>query len=144
MEDTLEAKIRYLEMIEAIIERMANNCFQLKGWAITLVAIIGSISVKDADKRFIIVAIIPVVGFFFLDGYYLQQERRYKLLYKNVSLMKKKEIDFNLDASKATGNAKEMEQLCYCKCLFSKSVICFYGLLFATIILLLIVLYYFK
>ena len=27
-----EKKIKHLEMIEAIIERMAKNSFQLKGW----------------------------------------------------------------------------------------------------------------
>jgi len=29
-------KIKHLEMIEAVIERMAKNSFQLKGWAMTL------------------------------------------------------------------------------------------------------------
>ena len=31
----MDNKIKHLEMIEAIIERMANNSFLLKGWAIT-------------------------------------------------------------------------------------------------------------
>ena len=55
-----EKKIKHLEMIEAVIERMAKNSFQLKGWAMTLVAAIIALSAKDADRRFILFGIIPV------------------------------------------------------------------------------------
>ena len=41
-----EQKIKHLEMIEAVIERMGNNSFQLKGWAVTLVGIIGGLSAQ--------------------------------------------------------------------------------------------------
>lgn len=37
-------KIKHLEMIEAVIERMAKNSFQLKGWAMTLVAAVGALA----------------------------------------------------------------------------------------------------
>lgn len=36
----MENKIKHLEMIEHIIERMAKNSFQLKTWTMTLVAAI--------------------------------------------------------------------------------------------------------
>ena len=54
----MENKIKHLEMIECIIERMAKNSFQLKGWAVTLVSIVGALASNDADKRFITIAII--------------------------------------------------------------------------------------
>lgn len=34
----MESKIKHLEMIQGIINRMASNSFYLKGWAVTLVA----------------------------------------------------------------------------------------------------------
>ena len=40
IEKCSETKIRYLELIQNVITRMANNSFMLKGWAITLVAAI--------------------------------------------------------------------------------------------------------
>ncbi len=46
-----ENKIKHLEMVEAIIERMAKNCFQHKGWAMTLVAIVGSLAAKDSKQK---------------------------------------------------------------------------------------------
>ena len=36
--ENIEIKIRHLEMIQAVITRMASNSFMLKGWAVTLIA----------------------------------------------------------------------------------------------------------
>ena len=45
-------KIKHLEMIENIIERMAKNCFQLKAWTMTLVVLIGGLAAKDTERKF--------------------------------------------------------------------------------------------
>jgi hypothetical protein len=52
MEEIKESKIRYLEMIQNVVTRMASCSFSLKGWAVTLVAGILALSSKDSDKRF--------------------------------------------------------------------------------------------
>ena len=127
-------------MIEAIIERMAKNSFQLKGWSMTLIALVGAISAQGSDKRFILLAFIPILGFWILDSFYLQQERKYKQLYKNVAEQDESQIDFNLDADKSTGTAEEMARLCFCKCLFSITELCFYPLIAVALIILVIVL----
>ena len=127
-------------MIEAIIERLAKNSFQLKGWSMTLIALVGAISAQGSDKRFILLAFIPILGFWILDSFYLQQERKYKQLYKNVAEQDESQIDFNLDADKATGTAEEMARLCFCKCLFSITELCFYPLIAVALIILVIVL----
>ena len=36
----MEVKLKHLEMIQAVITRMAKNSFLLKGWSITLTAAI--------------------------------------------------------------------------------------------------------
>ena len=88
-----ENKIKHLEMIEKIIERMARNSFQLKAWAMTLVTVVGALSAKEADKRFMLLAFVPIIGFWLLDAFYVQQERRYKALYRNVCEKTEEEID---------------------------------------------------
>lgn len=120
-------KIKHLEMIEAIIDRMARNSFQLKGWVMTLVATIVALAAQGPNQKFILFAFIPVIGFCGLDTFYLQQERRFKLLYKNVATKEETDIDFNLDTSKAVGTEKEIRKLCYCHCLGSPSIWLFYG-----------------
>ena len=130
-----EKKIKHLEMIEVIIERMAKNSFQLKGWSMTLIALVGAISAQGSDKRFILLAFIPILGFWALDSFYLQQERKYKQLYKNVAEKDEAQIDFNLDTSKATGTTEEMKRLCICSCFFSITPIIAVALIILVIVL---------
>ena len=62
----MENKIKHLEMIEHIIERMAKNSFQLKTWTMTLVAAIFALSSKDANKQALVFVFIPTIGFWLL------------------------------------------------------------------------------
>ena len=57
----MENKIKHLEMIEHIIERMAKNSFQLKTWTMTLVAAIFALSSKDANKQALFFVFIPTI-----------------------------------------------------------------------------------
>ncbi len=34
----MEAKLKHLEMIQGVVNRMASNSFQLKGWSVVLVS----------------------------------------------------------------------------------------------------------
>ena len=121
-----EKKMKHLEMIEGVIERMGNNSFQLKGWAVTLVALVGALSSQGSDKRFFLLAFIPLFAFWFLDAFYLQLERKYKILYKNVSEKTEDTIDFNMDTRNIVCTGKDAERICFCKCLFSKTEWSFY------------------
>lgn len=77
----MENKAKHLEFIQSIINRMANNPFFMKGWAITLVAALFALSSKDADKKYAVIAFLPVVTFWILDGYFLSRERAFRRLY---------------------------------------------------------------
>lgn len=119
-------KIKHLEMIENIIERMSKNCFQLKSWTMTLVAGISVFSSQNNDKRFILITLFPLFFFWILDSFYLQLERKYRLLYKHIVEKAEENIDFNLDLSQVQGSIDEMKKICFYKCLFSITEICFY------------------
>ena len=131
-----ENKIEHLQMIESIIERMAKNSFQLKAWAVTLVTVVGALGAKEADKRFMLIAFVPIIVFWLLDAYYLQQERRYIALYRSVCEKKEEDIDFNLDTRKITFTNDEAKRICLFNCLISTSVSLFYIALAGTILLL--------
>lgn len=78
-----EDKIRYIELIQNIINRLANNSFLLKGWVITLLVAIFSLSNKIM-KNFNFIIYIFILLFWILDSYYLYQERLYRNLYNQV------------------------------------------------------------
>lgn len=132
-----EEVIEHLRMIQNIISRMGNNSFLLKGWAATLmVAIYGFVS--GTNIKMIIVTIIPIIGFWILDAYFLLLERKYRLLYDNIRT--KEKTDFNMDISNLNINITNIKKYSLMYVLFSKTLVGFYGagIVFA------IILYYFK
>lgn len=73
--------MKEVEIIQGIINRMAFNSFLIKGWAITLV--VGTLLLKG-NKNQVLIAFIPLIVFWLLDGYFLWQERMYRKLYEWV------------------------------------------------------------
>ena len=94
------SKIRHLEMIQGVINRMAANSFKLKGWAVTLVSGIFALASRDTDKLYFLIAYIPIVIFWGLDSYYLLQERLFRSLYNKVRLLDENDINFSMKATK--------------------------------------------
>lgn len=119
----MEKKMKHLEMIQGVINRMASNSFLLKGWAVTLVAGIFALSSKDADKLYFLIAYIPILVFWGLDAYYLLQERLYRKLYDKICLLQEQSVDFYMDASVPESSN---EKYSFWNCVFSKTVLGFY------------------
>ena len=119
----MEKKLAHLEMIQAVITRMAGNSFSLKGWAVTLVAGLFALSGKDANQFYYLVTYIPIVVFWYLDAYYLCHERMYRNLHEKVRKLGEDEIDFSMNAA-----AKEFqtEKTTVSNCFLSKTILGFY------------------
>ena len=86
-----EKKAKHLEFIQSNIARMNQCSFQMKGWAITVVtallALYAASIVPELDQgnnMFIFVSVAPTVIFWFLDSFYLQQERKFRGLYNDL------------------------------------------------------------
>ena len=127
----MENKIKHLEFIQSIINRMASNSFIVKGWAITLVAALFALSSKDANKNYIIIAFLPVIIFWILDGYFLSRERAFRILYDRVRNLDEKEIDFSLDISQF----KERKNNWFWS-IFSHTVLFFYASLIGVMLII--------
>jgi uncharacterized membrane protein len=94
-----ENKLKHIDLIQAIVTRMASNSFLLKGWSVTLVSALFALAAKDANKNYIIVAFLPVLIFWVLDAYFLCQERRFRALYNSVVTKTEDQINFSMDTS---------------------------------------------
>jgi hypothetical protein len=77
-------QIKHLELVQAVINRLAGNSFSIKGWSITLVSALFVLAAKDANARYAILALLPALGFWGLDAYYLRQERLFRKLYDSI------------------------------------------------------------
>lgn len=92
-----EYMLKEIEIIQDIIKRIAFNSFMIKGLAITLIVI--TLLIKQATSQ-IWIAFIPFLSFWFLDAYFLWQERMYRKLYDWVrqNRLKTEEYLFDMDA----------------------------------------------
>ena len=76
-----ECLMKEIETIQSIINRMSSNSFFIKGWTITLV--VANLLLKGSKEQ-VGIAFIPLLVFWFLDAYFLWQERLYRQLYNWV------------------------------------------------------------
>lgn len=94
-----EYMLKEIDIIQNIINRMAFNSFVVKGWAITLIVVT---LLFRGSKYQVWIAFIPLVVFWFLDSYFLQQERLYRKLYEWVikNRLKTEENLFNMNTDR--------------------------------------------
>ena len=93
----MEAKLKHLEMIQGVINRLASDSFRIKGWTVVLVAALIAVLTREGRIDFSYVAFLPVLLFWGLDGYFLWQERRFRALYDFVRVKDESEIDYSMD-----------------------------------------------
>jgi hypothetical protein len=93
-----ENKLKHLEFIHNTINRMSTNSFIVKGWTITLISALFVLAQKDSNITYAILTYIAVPIFWYLNAFFLLQERRYRSLYDDVRRKDENAIDFSMDA----------------------------------------------
>jgi hypothetical protein len=83
--DLEEHEIKHLELVQAVISRMAQHSFQLKGWSVTVATAIFALAAKESSPGLAALALFPSIAFWCLDAYYLRQERLYRKLYEAIA-----------------------------------------------------------
>ena len=79
-----EARIKHLEMIQAVIGRLGNDSFLIKGWAVTVTAAFLGFAVNLDKGGMAFASALPTLLFWGLDSYYLWSERMFRALYDLV------------------------------------------------------------
>ena len=99
--DSGERVVKHLEITQGVINRLASNSFFIKGWSMTILAA-AMLFIARADSSIssylALAFIIPVCGFWVLDGYFLWQERVFRGIYNDVR--QQKDTDFKMDVPK--------------------------------------------
>ncbi len=150
-----EDKRKHLEFIQNVITRMNTNSFMIKGWAVTLVSALFALSAADTNQNFYLIAVIPAIMFWVLDGFFLATERRYVNLYKEVCEGRQSNFNmnpyFDLEFSKLDNNSISEKIITHLKnklmlwlsifwewlqAMFSITFIPFYGVLTASIFII--------
>ncbi|WP_226485857.1 hypothetical protein [Streptomyces parvulus] len=117
-------QIKHLEMIQAIIARLANGSFLIKGWTMTVAGVLFGVSASNLTWRVTLAGAIPLIGFWLLDSYYLRQERLFRKLYDAVRKPGSSVEPFSMNISVFHAEVP------WGKVIRSHTMVNFYGLLF--------------
>ncbi len=127
-------RIKYIEILQAAISRMNSNSFSIKGWSVTLLSAIIAVAVSLKNVQFVYVAIVPCLLFWVLDSIYLQQERKFVVIYRNAIVPESTLPDFEMNLeSKMVKSDKKTR---YYRVFFSRTMWPFYGMMLAIVILI--------
>jgi hypothetical protein len=132
-----EDLIKHLEFIQNVINRMANNSFLLKGWTVTIVAALFALAAQNANLKFVILALFPVIAFWILDSYYLRQERLFRGLYNKIRARKDEPAETDVQFSLDTKGIINVDG--WARTMISKTILIFYGMNIITIIIVIII-----
>jgi hypothetical protein len=88
-------RVKHLEMIQGVVNRLSSNSFAYKAWAIALVSALFALAASTSNPAYLLVATIPTLAFWGLDAYYLLQERHFRSLYDAIRVMSDDEWRMN-------------------------------------------------
>lgn len=133
-----EELFKEIDLIQGCINRMANNSFLIKGWALGVFAGVTAFTKGENLNNIVLLlctTVVPFICFWVLDAYFLQIERKYRAMYTE-RLTKRKNNDsdelFDLNPSKYKVGS-------ILRIMFSQTLTIFYGIPFLTSIIVLII-----
>lgn len=117
---------KHLDFLQSIITRMNSNSFNIKGWCIGITSALLALCASTKIATIIIILPIPIVSFWLLDAFYLQQERKYRNLYTCVISGEHEIQKYDLNAERDFIKCEPYNS--YLSSCFSTTLKLFYGL----------------
>ena len=117
-----EKVVKHLEMTQAVINRLGSNSFLVKSWSMTIIVAAMVLIAKHEIQTpyFVLVLILPALGFWILDGYFLWQERLFRQVYDEIRVQS--DTDFEINPMKH----RNKPQCSWLSAIFSVTLVIFY------------------
>lgn len=124
----MEKKLKHLEFIQGVINRLASASFRMKGWSVVLVSALLVLSARASSFDPGLVSLVPVLVFWGLDGYFLSRERLFRDLYNIVRRQDEEDVDFSMGVKRLRGTGR-LWSGDWCSAVRSRTLWPFYGML---------------
>lgn len=134
-ENRKDFMLKEIEVVQGIIRRMASNSFMIKGWGLTLIVV--TLLLKGTKYQ-VWITFIPLLVFWYLDAYFLRQERLYRKLYEWIIKNRLKTDKYLFDMNTSRFSNKISSNFII---MFSITLRWFYGSIFVLIVIYLFFLY---
>ena len=130
----MEELHKEIDLIQGCINRMAQDSFLIKGWTVTLFAVVLALlpeKVEQTNKIFLGIVMLAIsIMFWYLDSFFLATEKNYRKMYSWILQERPKgnrqllyELNFKEYESKANLTSTSMRGVA-----FSKTLRYFYGI----------------
>ena len=138
---SIEEIHKEIDLIQSCITRMAQNSFMIKGWFISIYAVILALLPEKVNWLLLCTALILVnLIFWYLDGFFLRTEKVYRSIYDwilEVRPQNNRELMYQLNPNKFGGKIKKVESVW--KVMWSRTLRWFYLVPLIVIIIVFIV-----
>ena len=135
-EITVDEMHKEIDLFQYCIDRMAKNSFMIKGWFVSIYAVILALLPEKVDVMLLCVVLIVVnILFWYLDGVYLRDEKIYRRIYQWVVEARKqndRELMYQLELNLYKNKIGTMDSVG--KIMLSKSLFIFYAIPLAVLL----------
>ena len=125
---SIEEIHKEIDLIQSCITRMAQNSFMIKGWFVSIYAVILALLPEKVNMFLLCIALVAVnLIFWYLDGFFLRTEKVYRKIYDwvlEVRPQNNRELMYQLNPSKFNGKIEKVESIG--KVMWSKTLRWFY------------------
>lgn len=146
MSNMNDVLLKEIDLIQSCINRMAQNSFMVKGWTISLVAVVLALLPESFDLTGLcIIGIVATLCFWYLDAFFLKTEKLYRWKYDWILATRLTCSDFCYDLNPYNSkmwlpneNGTKKEPPTVVRVMFTKTLIPIYLPLLALSIIVLI------
>lgn len=125
---SIEEIHKEIDLIQSCITRMAQNSFMIKGWFVSIYAVILALLPEKVNMFLLCIALVAVnLIFWYLDGFFLRTEKVYRKIYDWVleeRPQNNRELMYQLNPGKFNGKIENVESIW--KVMWSKTLRWFY------------------
>lgn len=134
MDNLNEVLIKEIDLIQSCINRMSQNSFIVKGWTISLVAVVLALLPESFDLTGLcIIGFVATCCFWYLDAFFLKTEKLYRWKYDWVlaNRLNCSEFCYNLDPNNSRmwlsdENGNQKKAPCVFRIMFTKTLLPIY------------------
>ncbi len=94
-----------IDLIQGCINRMAQNSFIIKGWLISLIAVVLALLPEKFNVKILCtVGLLITICFWYLDGFFLKVEKLYRWKYAWVIVKRRDTTEWSYDLDPYNSN----------------------------------------
>ena len=92
-------QLKHLELLQAEVGRFTSESLRIKTTTVPIVLAAAGLAIRIDTPSFdlvVLLLVVPVLLFWFLDGYVVKQQQLFRWRYNRVRLLQDSKVDFNM------------------------------------------------